>query len=188
MGWVDYGECFRVYNNPNITVHFNTETLDIVSNTKGQMSGILVRKVDTGEESVLEAKGLFYGIGHSPNSQFLEGQIELDSSGYVLVEEGTAKTSVEGVFAAGDVQVHYMPQNVLLWHFKMDLGNETPSVRCRTEVLQRTSGQDRFIYDHEWRQAITAAGSGCIAALSVERYLTSNNLLVEFHQAVGTSS
>ncbi|CAL5356497.1 unnamed protein product [Camellia sinensis] len=130
----------RVYNNPNITVHFNTETLDIVSNTKGQMSGILVRKVDTGEESVLEAKGLFYGIGHSPNSQFLEGQIELDSSGYVLVEEGTAKTSVEGVFAAGDVQ------------------------------------------DHEWRQAITAAGSGCIAALSVERYLTSNNLLVEFHQ------
>lgn len=86
-------------------MHFNTETVDIVSNTKGQMSGILVRKVDTGEESVLEAKGLFYGIGHSPNSQFLEGQVELDSSGYVLVEEGTAKTSVEGVFAAGDVQV-----------------------------------------------------------------------------------
>ncbi|XP_065622531.1 NADPH-dependent thioredoxin reductase 3-like [Quercus suber] len=95
----------RVYNNPNITVHFNTETMDIVSNTKGQMSGILLRKADTGEESVLEAKGLFYGIGHSPNSQLLEGQVELDRSGYVLVEEGTAKTSVEGVFAAGDVQV-----------------------------------------------------------------------------------
>ncbi|KAJ7972206.1 Thioredoxin reductase [Quillaja saponaria] len=130
----------RVYNNPNITVHFNTETVDIVSNTKDQMSGILVRKVDTGEESVLEAKGLFYGIGHSPNSQLLEGQVELDGSGYVLVEEGTSKTSVEGVFAAGDVQ------------------------------------------DHEWRQAITAAGSGCVAALSVERYLVSNNLLIEFHQ------
>jgi thioredoxin reductase (NADPH) len=94
-----------VYNNPNVTVHFNTETLDVVSNTKGQMSGILVRKRDTGEESVLEAKGLFYGIGHSPNSQLLEGQVKLDSSGYVLVEEGTARTSVEGVFAAGDVQV-----------------------------------------------------------------------------------
>ncbi|CAL5376030.1 unnamed protein product [Camellia sinensis] len=53
--------------------------MDIVSNTKGKMSGILVRKVDTRDESVLEAKGLFYGIGHSPNSQFLEGQIELDS-------------------------------------------------------------------------------------------------------------
>lgn len=60
-------------------MHFNTKTLDIVSNTTGQMSGILVRKVDTRDESVLEAKGLFYGIGHSPNSQFLEGQIELDS-------------------------------------------------------------------------------------------------------------
>ncbi|CAL9068313.1 unnamed protein product [Musa banksii] len=132
----------RVFNNPNITVHFNTEAMDVVSNSKGQMSGVLTKRVDTGEESVLDVKGLFYGIGHTPNSQLLEGQIELDSSGYILVKEGTAKTSVEGVFAAGDVQ------------------------------------------DHEWRQAITAAGSGCVAALSVERYLVSNNLLVEFHQPV----
>ena len=102
---VDYHKCFRVYNNPSVTVHFNTETVDVVSNTKGQMSGILVRKVDTAEESVLDAKGLFYGIDHSPNSQLLEGQVELDYSGYILVQEGTAKTSVEGVFAAGDVQV-----------------------------------------------------------------------------------
>ncbi|XP_062117750.1 NADPH-dependent thioredoxin reductase 3 [Humulus lupulus] len=130
----------RVFNNPNITVHFNTETVDVVSNMKDQMSGILVRKSDTGEESVLEAKGLFYGIGHSPNSQLLEGQVELDRSGYIVVEEGSAKTSVDGVFAAGDVQ------------------------------------------DHEWRQAVTAAGSGCIAALSVERYLVSQGLLIEFHQ------
>ncbi|XP_028761526.1 NADPH-dependent thioredoxin reductase 3-like [Neltuma alba] len=130
----------RVFTNPNVTVHFNTETLDVVSNAKGQMSGILIRNVDTREESVLEAKGLFYGIGHSPNSQLVEGQVALDHSGYILVKEGTAKTSVEGVFAAGDVQ------------------------------------------DHEWRQAITAAGSGCIAALSAERYLVSNDLLVEFHQ------
>ncbi|CAI9297721.1 unnamed protein product [Lactuca saligna] len=133
----------RVFDNPNITVHFNTETVDVVSNSKGQMSGVLTKRLDTGEESVLEVKGLFYGIGHSPNSQLLEGQVKLDDTGYILVEEGTAKTSTEGVFVAGDVQ------------------------------------------DHEWRQAITAAGSGCIAALSVERYLVSNNLLVEFHQHHG---
>ncbi|CAM0907154.1 unnamed protein product [Alopecurus aequalis] len=132
----------RVLNNPNITVHYNTEAVDVVGNSKGQMSGIQLRRTDTGEESVLEVKGLFYGIGHTPNSQLLEGQIELDSSGYILVEEGSAKTSVDGVFAAGDVQ------------------------------------------DHEWRQAVTAAGSGCIAALSVERYLVANDLLVEFHQPV----
>ncbi|CAN1125423.1 NADPH-dependent thioredoxin reductase 3, partial [Linum perenne] len=137
---VDYDACFRVVNNPNITVHYNTETLDVVSNTKGQMSGIFTRKTDTGEETVIEAKGLFYGIGHSPNSQLLEGQVDLDSTGYVLVQDGSAATSVEGLFAAGDVQ------------------------------------------DHEWRQAVTAAGSGCIAALSAERYLVSNNLLIEFHQ------
>ncbi|RCV14332.1 hypothetical protein SETIT_2G417000v2 [Setaria italica] len=132
----------RVLNNPNITVHFNTEAVDVVSNDKGQMSGIQLKRTDTGEESVLEVKGLFYGIGHTPNSQLLQGQIELDSTGYILVKEGSAKTSVDGVFAAGDVQ------------------------------------------DHEWRQAITAAGSGCIAALSVERYLVANDLLVEFHQPV----
>lgn len=79
--------------------------MDVASNNKGQMSGILLRKVDTGEESVLEAKGLFYGIGHTPNSQLLQGQVELDNSGYVIVEAGSARSSVEGVFAAGDVQV-----------------------------------------------------------------------------------
>ncbi|XP_052163675.1 thioredoxin reductase NTRC [Oryza glaberrima] len=132
----------RVLSNPNITVHFNTEAVDVVSNPKGQMSGIQLKRTDTGEESVLEVKGLFYGIGHTPNSQLLQGQIDLDDAGYILVEEGTAKTSVDGVFAAGDVQ------------------------------------------DHEWRQAVTAAGSGCVAALSVERYLVANDLLVEFHQPV----
>lgn len=104
-----------MYDNPNVTVHFNTEAVDLVSNTKGQMSGILIRNLDSGEESVLEVKGLFYGIGHSPNTQLLKGQVELDQSGYVLVKEGTAKTSVEGVFAAGDVQVTYwMPSANIL--------------------------------------------------------------------------
>ncbi|KAJ0977541.1 hypothetical protein J5N97_013015 [Dioscorea zingiberensis] len=113
-----------------------------MQDSKGQMSGILLKRLDTGEETVLEVRGLFYGIGHTPNSQLLEGQVELNPSGYIWVKEGTAKTSVEGVFAAGDVQ------------------------------------------DQEWRQAVTAAGSGCVAALSVERYLVANDLLIEFHQPV----
>ncbi|KAL3697466.1 hypothetical protein R1sor_011542 [Riccia sorocarpa] len=129
----------RVLNNPNVTVHYNTETVDVESNSKGQMSGLRIRDVTTNKERVLEVRGLFYGIGHKPNSQFLEGQVDLDEAGYVLVKDG-GETSVEGVYAAGDLQ------------------------------------------DHEWRQAITAAGSGCMAALSVERYLTSKDLLVEFHQ------
>ena len=79
--------------------------MDVVSNDKGQMSGIHLKRRDTGEESVLQVKGLFYGIGHTPNSHLLQGQIELDSAGYILVKEGSAKTSVGGVFAAGDVQV-----------------------------------------------------------------------------------
>ncbi|XP_024358174.1 thioredoxin reductase NTRC [Physcomitrium patens] len=130
----------RVLNNPNITVHFNTETVDVEADDKGQMGGLRLRNVVSGEERSLQVRGLFYGIGHSPNSQLLEGQVELDDASYVVVEPGTTNTSVEGVYAAGDLQ------------------------------------------DHEWRQAVTAAGSGCMAALSVERYLTANDLLVEFHQ------
>lgn len=130
----------RVLDNPNVTVHFNTQSVDIKSNSKGQMIGVLVVDTRTGEERTSTVKGLFYGIGHKPNSQLLEGQVELDDAGYVVVRNGGAETSVQGVFAAGDLQ------------------------------------------DAEWRQAVTAAGSGCMAALSAERYLTKNNLLVEFHQ------
>lgn len=71
------------------------------------MSGLLLKRIDTGEQSTLDLKGLFYGIGHTPNSHLLEGQIELDNTDYVLVKEGTAETSVEGVFAAGDIQVFF---------------------------------------------------------------------------------
>lgn len=88
-------------------MHFNTEAADVVSNSKGQMSGILLKRVDTGEETILDVRGLFYGIGHTPNSQLVEGQVKLDPSGYIWVKEGTANTSVEGVFAAGDVQVMF---------------------------------------------------------------------------------
>lgn len=131
----------RVFSNPNVTVHLATEAVDVLSNSEGQMTGLTLRNTSNGTETSLSVRGLFYGIGHKPNSDLLRGQVALDEAGYVVVKEGSAETSVEGVFAAGDLQ------------------------------------------DHEWRQAVTAAGSGCIAALSVERFLTSNNLLVEFHQA-----
>ena len=94
-----------MFNNPNVSVYFNTETVDIVSNEKGQMSGLKVRNVTSGEERQLEVRGLFYGIGHRPNSQLLEGQVELDDAGYVIVKDGSTDTSVEGVYAAGDLQV-----------------------------------------------------------------------------------
>eukprot|EP00249_Psilotum_nudum_P013653 c24441_g1_i1 orf=77-1750(+) len=129
----------RILNNPNVTVHFNTETMD-VEDRKGQMSGVIVRDLQTGEMKIMTVRGLFYGIGHKPNSDLLRGQVELDDAGYVIVKDGGAETSVNGVFAAGDIQ------------------------------------------DPEWRQAVTAAGSGCMAALSAERYLVKNDLLIEFHQ------
>lgn len=126
----------RVLSNPRITVHLNTAIEDAVGDAKGVMTGLALVDTATGEKRQLPVRGLFYGIGHTPNSKFLAGQVHLDESGYVLVKEGT-KTSVEGVFSAGD------------------------------------------LHDTEWRQAITAAGSGCMAALSAERYLTANNLVQE---------
>eukprot|EP00270_Netrium_digitus_P011364 TRINITY_DN3610_c0_g1_i1.p1 TRINITY_DN3610_c0_g1~~TRINITY_DN3610_c0_g1_i1.p1 ORF type:complete len:548 (+),score=109.81 TRINITY_DN3610_c0_g1_i1:197-1840(+) len=130
----------RVLTNPNVTVHFHTEAIDVISNSKGEMTGLLLKDKGTEETTQLPVRGLFYGIGHTPNSELLDGQVELDDAGYVKVKGRSMNTSVEGVFAAGDLQ------------------------------------------DTEWRQAVTAAASGCMAALSVERYLSANDLLVEFHQ------
>ncbi|MBD2500359.1 thioredoxin-disulfide reductase [Anabaena azotica] len=128
----------RVLSNPKITVHWNTEVVDVFGN--GHMDGVKVRNSKTGEETNLQVKGLFYAIGHSPNTSLFKGQLELDEIGYVVTKHGSPETSVEGVFAAGDVQ------------------------------------------DHEYRQAITAAGSGCAAALLAERWLSVNGLIQEFHQ------
>lgn len=124
----------RVLSNPRITVHLNTGIVDAIGDKKGTMTGLQLIDTATNETRELPVKGLFYGIGHQPNSGILGGQVELDSAGYVIVKEG-AKTNVEGVFSAGD------------------------------------------LHDIEWRQAVTAAGSGCMAALSAERYLTANNLV-----------
>lgn len=129
----------RVLSNPKITVHWNTETLDVFGE-ENHMKGVKIRNAQTQEESELHVRGLFYAIGHTPNTSLFKGQIELDDVGYVVTKPNSVETSVEGVYAAGDVQ------------------------------------------DHEYRQAITAAGTGCMAAMLAERWLSSNGLAQEFHQ------
>lgn len=129
----------RVLNNPKITVHWNTEILDVFGEAD-HMQGVKLKNSQTGEASALHVKGLFYAIGHTPNTQLFTGQLELDDVGYIVTQPGSPETSIEGVFAAGDVQ------------------------------------------DHEYRQAITAAGSGCAAAMLAERWLSANDLIQEFHQ------
>ena len=127
----------RVLKNSKITVHWNTEAVDVYGN--GWMEGITVRNQQTQQESNITAKGLFYAIGHKPNTGLFEGQLDLDDVGYIVTRHGV-QTNIEGVYAAGDVQ------------------------------------------DHEYRQGITAAGTGCMAALLAERWLTANDLAQEFHQ------
>ncbi|MFW6360014.1 MAG: thioredoxin-disulfide reductase [Chroococcales cyanobacterium] len=129
----------RVLKNPKITVHWNTEAIDVFGKD-GRFDGVKIRNIETGEEGELAVKGLFYAIGHTPNTSLFKGQLDLDEVGYIVTKPGTVETSVEGVYAAGDVQ------------------------------------------DTEYRQAVTAAGTGCMAAMSAERWLSSNELITEYHQ------
>lgn len=134
----------RLAEESSVEVHLGTVVEDVLGNgaadgTDGSpLTGALVR--DEAGEREIPIRGLFYAIGHNPNTNLFTGQIQTDMQGYVKVKPGTPKTNVEGVFAAGDVQ------------------------------------------DTEWRQAVTAAGTGCTAALAAERYLTANGLLKEVHQ------
>ena len=117
----------RVFNTPNIEVLFEHNTKEVLGDEDG-VTGVRVVS-NSGEERVLDIMGFFLAIGHHPTVEVFKGQLELDEQGYIKVQPGTSKTSVEGVFAAGDVK------------------------------------------DPHYRQAITAAGSGCIAALDCERWL-----------------
>ena len=117
----------RVFNTTNIEVMFNHNTAEVLGDESG-VTGALLRRND-GTERKIDISGFFLAIGHHPNTELFSEQLALDAEGYVKVEPGTSKTSVEGVFAAGDVR------------------------------------------DPHYRQAITAAASGCIAALDCERFL-----------------
>lgn len=118
----------RVFNTPNIEVHFNSETLEITGNET--VSGARFLDNQTGKEFTLDITGFFVAIGHTPNSGIFKGWLNMDENGYIKTIPGSSKTNIPGIFASGDVQ------------------------------------------DHIYRQAVTAAGSGCMAALDAERYLT----------------
>ncbi|MDE6482395.1 MAG: thioredoxin-disulfide reductase [Rikenellaceae bacterium] len=117
----------RVFNTPNIEVLFEHNTKEVLGDEDGVNGALLVDK--EGKMHTINIDGFFLAIGHTPNTKVFDGQLELDAEGYIKVEPGTSKTSVKGVFAAGDVK------------------------------------------DPRYRQAITAAGSGCMAALDAERFL-----------------
>lgn len=93
----------RLLNHPKVTVRFNTVGVEIKGDGK-EMTQMVVKDVKTGKEETLEAKGLFYAIGHTPATSLVKGQLDTDEDGYIITKPGTTNTSVEGVFAAGDVQ------------------------------------------------------------------------------------
>lgn len=120
----------KVFNTPNIEVLFGYNTKEILGDEEG-VTGALLQSVD-GSERTIDIMGFFLAIGHHPNTEVFAGQLELNPEGYIVTEGASSRTSVEGVFAAGDVR------------------------------------------DPHYRQAIVAAGSGCVAALDCERFLLSH--------------
>ena len=122
----------RVLSNPKIEMIWDSTTEEICGDDLDGVTGANLKNVKTGETRHIDIAGFFVAIGHSPNTAFLEGQVELDEQGYIRVANPSSATNVPGVFAAGDV--------------------------C----------------DPNYRQAIVAAGKGCVAAMDVERFLQNN--------------
>jgi thioredoxin reductase (NADPH) len=118
----------KAFSNPKIEFVWNAEVTDVKDVSRGEVTGLVVRDLKTGQMRDLAVDGLFIAIGHDPNTSIVRGQLDLDDKGYIVTHSGT-KTNVPGVFAAGDVQ------------------------------------------DRVYRQAVTAAGTGCMAALDAERFL-----------------
>ncbi len=117
----------RALANPKIDFRWNTAVDEVIGD--GRVEKLRLRDTVTDERSYLDVSGLFVAIGHDPNTKLFEGQLDLDANGYTITQPSSTRTSVDGVFAAGDVQ------------------------------------------DHVFRQAITAAGTGCMAAIEAERWL-----------------
>ena len=94
----------RLLSHPKATVRFNSVATEIRGDAKGLMSHLVIKDTATGKEEVVEANGLFYAIGHDPATNLVKGQLDMDQDGYIMTKPGTTMTTVEGVFAAGDVQ------------------------------------------------------------------------------------
>lgn len=94
----------RLLSHEKVEVKFHTVGVEVKGDDKGLMNQMVVKNVNTGKEETLEANGLFYAIGHDPATSLVKGQVETDEAGYILTKPGTTITSVEGLFAAGDVQ------------------------------------------------------------------------------------
>ncbi|MBT3184513.1 MAG: thioredoxin-disulfide reductase [Nitrospina sp.] len=122
----------RALKNPKLEIIWDTVLEDAIG--ADYLTGARLKNVKTQEEREIEVAGLFYAIGHTPNTSIFNGQLDLDDAGYIKVRAGTQETNIEGVFAAGDV------------------------------------------HDHKYRQAITAAGTGCAASLEAERWLAEKGL------------
>ena len=122
----------RAFDNKKLEIIWDTVFEDAIG--EDFVTGARVQNVKSKEVKDISVSGIFYAIGHTPNTQMFENQLDLDTTGYIKVKTGTQETSVEGVFAAGDV------------------------------------------HDHKYRQAVTAAGTGCAAALEAERWLAEQNL------------
>jgi thioredoxin reductase (NADPH) len=118
----------RAFANDKIEFAWNSEVAEVLGDNR--VEALLLRDLQNGSENRLDVDGMFVAIGHDPNTALFTGQLDLDQDGYVVTDGSSTRTSVEGVFAAGDVQ------------------------------------------DHIYRQAITAAGSGCMAAMEAERWLS----------------
>ena len=123
----------RALNNPKIKFIWDSAIEEVTGDQKG-VTGAIVKNLKTGDSKKVDAKGVFVAIGHTPTTELFKDVLKLQSNGYLWVQPGTAKTSIEGVFAAGDVS------------------------------------------DATYRQAVTAAGTGCMAAIEAERWMTEHGI------------
>jgi thioredoxin reductase (NADPH) len=128
----------RVMNTPNVEIHWNTETEEILGDDQG-VNAVRVVNNKTGERKVIPIQGFFLAIGHKPNTDIFRKYLDMDETGYIKVKPGTTHTNVEGVFAVGDAA------------------------------------------DKVYRQAVTAAGTGCMGALDAERFLVAKEMETTVH-------